>query len=206
MSLINDALKRAKEAQQQNPQPAPNLQFRPAEVTPKKKSALPIILALGALLAVVGVAAFHGGRQVSLRGSTPLAATVANVNPVPPPVETPPRPAVIASMPPPTPAAQATAHDSFAPNANTPASILPTNVQPPPSANNAVIANEPAPAKPPLPKLQGILFRPDRPAAVIDGKTLFVGDRLAEAEVIAISRQSVTVTDGGQTYTLSLRR
>ena len=209
MSLINDALRRAKEAQQQNPPPAPNLQFRPAEATPKK-TALPAILAVVALLAVAGVAVFQGWRHLSQRGPTPHVATVADASSESQPVVTPPRPAVVASVPAPTPAAQSTAHDTAQANvastANPPAPLPPASVQPTRPANNAAAASEPVPAKPPLPKLQGILYLPDRPAAVVDGKTLFVGDRLGEARVTAISRESVTVADGSQTNTLTLKQ
>jgi len=61
-----------------------------------------------------------------------------------------------------------------------------------------------APAKPAL-KLQGIIYHPTRPSAFINGKALFVGDRIAEFRVTAISSESVTLVGGGTTNVLSLQ-
>jgi hypothetical protein len=66
-----------------------------------------------------------------------------------------------------------------------------------------VVASQPLP-KPVLPKLQGIFYRPDRPEAIIDGKTVLVGDRVGEFRVLAISRDDVTLAGAGQTNVLSL--
>ncbi len=59
-------------------------------------------------------------------------------------------------------------------------------------------------AKPALPKLQGIVFNPRRPSAVINGKTLFLGDRVAGFRVVAIGPDSATLVSGGQTNVLML--
>ena len=53
-------------------------------------------------------------------------------------------------------------------------------------------------------RLEGIFFRSIRPAAVLNGKTVFKGDIIAGARVIAIDRQSVIVEFGGQQKTLRL--
>jgi len=56
------------------------------------------------------------------------------------------------------------------------------------------------------PRLQGISYNPTRPAAIINGNTLFVGEKVADWTVTAISNEHVTVQDEtGQTNILSLR-
>jgi hypothetical protein len=74
-----------------------------------------------------------------------------------------------------------------------------------------VVTNAPAPteiaAAKPLPlKLQGIAYNPSRPCVVINGQTLFVGERLGDYEVIAITPRSATVAGGGATNVLALGR
>ncbi len=53
-------------------------------------------------------------------------------------------------------------------------------------------------------KLQGIFYRPSNPSAVVNSKTVFVGDRIANAKVKAIDRQSVTLDLLGETKVLTL--
>jgi hypothetical protein len=83
-------------------------------------------------------------------------------------------------------------------------------VQPPPPLNSDVIKTQvvagvaPEPPKATPLKLQGILFNPTRPSAVINGKPLFVGDRIREFKVIAISRDSATLASSGETNVLNL--
>src|SRR5262249_38088763 len=74
-----------------------------------------------------------------------------------------------------------------------------------PSPTNTVDAT-PQPVVPkvtPL-RLQGIVFDPKRPSAVINGKTLFVRDRIGEFRVTAIKQDSVTVVGIGHTNLLTL--
>jgi hypothetical protein len=55
-------------------------------------------------------------------------------------------------------------------------------------------------------RLQGISYNPTRPSAIINGNTLFVGEKVADWTVTAISNESVTLQDAnGQTNTISLR-
>jgi hypothetical protein len=63
----------------------------------------------------------------------------------------------------------------------------------------------PAPSGPRPIRLQGIVYDPSRPSAMINGKTLFVGDRLGAMQVVAIDRNSATLVGGGQTNLLTLR-
>ena len=64
-----------------------------------------------------------------------------------------------------------------------------------------------APATTPIPaplKLQGIFYRPTNPSAVVNSRTVFVGDIIANGKVKAIDRQSVTIDLGGETKVLTL--
>lgn len=61
-----------------------------------------------------------------------------------------------------------------------------------------------APPKPPEPTLQGILFAANRPCAIVSGQTVFVGDRINEFRVTAISKDSVTMQSKAETKVLSL--
>jgi len=53
-------------------------------------------------------------------------------------------------------------------------------------------------------KLQGIYFRRTNPSVLINGRTLFSGDRVEGARVVTIDRQTVTVEFGGQITLLTL--
>ena len=54
-------------------------------------------------------------------------------------------------------------------------------------------------------KLQGIFFGHSRPSAIINGKTVYVGDILDKARIVAIQPKSVTVEMGGETNILKLK-
>jgi hypothetical protein len=71
-----------------------------------------------------------------------------------------------------------------------------------PTSNTTVAVVEP-PAAAPL-KLQGIFYTRKNPSAVINGKIRAVGDRIGEAQLIAIGPESVTVVVAGKTNDLTL--
>ena len=54
-------------------------------------------------------------------------------------------------------------------------------------------------------KLQGIFYSAKSPSAVINSKTVYVGDTIANAKVKAIGRQSVTLEQDGETKVLTLQ-
>jgi hypothetical protein len=56
----------------------------------------------------------------------------------------------------------------------------------------------------PEPRLQGILFATTRPCAILNGKTVFVGDQINEFRVTVISKDSVTLQSATETKVLSL--
>ena len=61
-------------------------------------------------------------------------------------------------------------------------------------------------SRPPFPslKLQGIFFRAVNPAVMISSKTLYVGDKIERAKVVAIDRESVSLEWYGETNVLTL--
>ncbi len=65
-------------------------------------------------------------------------------------------------------------------------------------------------AAPPPPfadlKLQSIIFRVEKPAALVNGEMVFVGDSIRGARIVKIELQSVTVERNGETHELRLPR
>jgi hypothetical protein len=53
-------------------------------------------------------------------------------------------------------------------------------------------------------RLQAIFYRTARPSAVINGRTLFVGDHLDDAKIVSIAREAVTLLAHGETKVLTL--
>jgi len=194
MSLINDALKRAKQAHTENPSPTPDLPFRPADPAHARTPGVPM-LPLGLLAATV----LLGGGLILLAllkrdapqvvHATPADATTA-------PASSPDLAAPVTSTPAAVPVVQsptAAKVDSPAPTGSTPEVSVATPV--------------PEPPKPVPPKLQGIFYNPTKPAAVVGGKSVYVGSRVGEARdflVLEITRESVTVANGSQTNVLVL--
>jgi hypothetical protein len=64
----------------------------------------------------------------------------------------------------------------------------PTNTEPAASIIDAQIFN-----------VQGIMYDPARPSAIVNGKTVYVGDRLGDFRVKQISKNSITLTGPGGT-------
>lgn len=187
MSLINDALKRAQKAQTQTPPPAaPNSDLRPAEPATYAWHGvgllLPAALALVALLTLFLVWEMSRRNSVEVRASTaPRAETQAPVSPATSVESTPASPA-----------------RSGPPGATSSASSqIPTA-----PGTNAPVTEETA--KPLPPKLQAVIYNPRNPSAVINGHTVFPGDRLGEFRVVKITPDSATLVGEGQTNLLLL--
>jgi hypothetical protein len=228
MSLINDALKRAKAAQQAAPPPLDPPPLRPAE--PDTDLALrhglgySVPLALAAISLLVVFFGWRLSRQTNdgrpeqagpdrlpmtatpavvkeseptaampVRARTPEPGSSNAPSPQSTPVTTalPIAPANGSGQPHESPSL---AHDSHA----SPATATATNT-------TAAVAAAPIAQPPPL-KLQGVIFNPGRPSAVISGRTLFVGDRLGNMRVAAIGRDSATLIGGGKTNVLTLEQ
>jgi hypothetical protein len=90
-------------------------------------------------------------------------------------------------------------HNSAEPISSPAAAVNDTNSAPSPVA----IAEPPAPKPAPL-KLQAIVYNPVRPSAIINGRTLFVGDKFADFHILAINQESATLVGKGQTNVLNL--
>lgn len=201
MSLINEALKRAR---QLPAAPAPDLHYRPVEPAAATRHTsgmwLPIVLAAVALLALVAV------WQIAHRSNSPdqklalapavepnqAASTESPTTPVPAPPAKPMMAPATQSTPAPAPALA---------NAATTEPVAPSTTV---AATNAAPAVEPAAPPPPPLKLQGVVYNPRRPSAVISGRTLFIGDRIRDFRVVAIGQDSATLVGAGQTNLLSL--
>lgn len=200
MSLINDALKQAKAARPATATTADGPALRPA-FSPRRSHdgnnfLLPaltvVILALGSLLLWQWTRSAHGETTVRARTIEPAQPAPPTAVVAPAPVSVPQT--VVSTPPPPvTPAPQ-------------PAVAAP--VQQPASSNpQPVVAAPVQPVVPPPPafKLQGIFFRAKKPSAVINGKTLFIGDRVGTAHLVAITQESATIlTADGEKKLLEL--
>ncbi len=213
MSLINDALKRAKQAQGQTPAPkASSPQLRPVEpvaaVSHSSRLAMPAIT-----VAAIGLALFLAWRLVRTNGSVQpglagpqIPSAVAASQPAPVAQHAPARAAEATAAVPPSSTPAATL--GTAAEARSSVTSNPVVAAPGAAANVAtaiVPTNAPAaPEKPAPPKLQGIMYQPGHPAAMISGKMVFIGDKLGAWRVAAIDQESATLICSGQTNILTL--
>jgi hypothetical protein len=203
MSLINDALKRAKQSQKEAPvihmEPPP---LRPADPSPQPGLwpflGIPVVLAVVLALAVI-----FFWRWLDQIKPQPIQVAARTVLPNPTAANTAPvAPRSVKLV---APTAKATARTDDAANAlaaiNSTASATTSA-----TSNTIVAAAEPPPvppAPPPL-KLQGIFYTRKNPSAVINGKIRTVGDRIGEAQLLAIGPESVSVVVAGKTNELTL--
>jgi hypothetical protein len=195
MSLINDALRRAKQAQEQAPRaPAPHLPFRPVE--PAQHSArhglgllVPTTVLVVALLGLMLV--WHWIQTRGGANPTEVNARMANVQPTTAP----------ALAPPPSVSSSASAAEAAAAAALVDNQIANMEEGEADGTSAAVGVEPPPPA--PL-KLQGILYNPKQPSAMISGRTVFVGDKVGDLRVAAIGKDSAILVGAGQTNVLSL--
>ena len=205
MSLINDALKRAQQAQDKQAQDkqaqdrlTPNqIHSQPARAPMQVAPAAPpsrlwplalVCLLLAVTLSAGGIWYLHkkpgllhsAASMIIIRPATQTAAeephSTYEVKPLPP--------------------------------------YVPPSTEPEPDGVQTL--SSPASPAIPLPvadaapnvQLQGILYRPDKPEAIIDGRTVFVGDHLSdgngEGVVTAITPSSVTLRWEGKSFVLHL--
>lgn len=210
MSLINDALKRAKQAQELNPPPPPNLPFRAAEPAPQRKSPLPMILLfavaavflVGGLLVVMALVKRASAPQVVTATQLPDPAqpmAVVEASPLPDPLPDATLDPTIATPETPAVALLAADADSLAITEAVTEVALAT-----PTADESVVAPLIETPSAPALKLQGIFYNPNRPSAIVNGKTVFVGNSVGELRVLAITREAVTLGSTTQTNVLAL--
>lgn len=186
MSLINDALKRAKQTQQENPPATPPLEFRAAEPG-QKENRRTTLLIVGLSLVVVMILGLAGLLvwfvTQAKPSSLPVTARVADA-----PLA--PLPQKVAAEPAPGLASKTNAYIERPDEENT--NRVPVI---------AVIAEALQPA---ALKLQGIYFNPSAPSAIVNGRTLYLGDRVGGFRLMAISPVAVTFVSATETNVLSL--
>ena len=189
MSLINDALKRATKAQEAtSPVSDPASQMQPAEQ--RRPVGLPVYF-MPVLLFIVSGACFFlirgwdARRQAGLYPQ-PVTIQARELEPAQP------GPAAVAEKEYPVPA-----NRNFSLNDDSLA-------KQPAVAGFAAHADSPEAGQFPF-KLQGIFYKATGSSAVINSKTVYVGDTIANAKVKAIGRQSVTLSLDGETKVLTLQ-
>jgi hypothetical protein len=205
MSLINDALKRASQAEKNRPRDD-DLPAAMQAVPAARRSLLPVVTSVAAvaLLAVGGWLMW-----ISFAHRASLAS---------PAIPTPPKPVAASSLrpdpPPPLPSASVakevappvapppTPKPETAPVAVTVAPPVKTNPPALPVAAPAALSTTP----PPFPelKLQGIFYSSTNPRAIINGQIHVQNDLVGEVRLVTISRNKVTVEWNGQTKDLNL--
>lgn len=201
MSLINDALKKANEAPNPAPPPLPASPLgRQTSPAPSRGLPLPMIIFSVLLCLILGLAAFFlvrgmkRGSGSAWRGSIHKASARERE-----------RKSFEAEVE--KEAATSARQPRVKPQSQVPVAV---RVAPVPVTNAAATPVAAAPAAVPAPngfpvlKVQGIFYRAKNPAAMINSKTVFVGERVSDAKVVAITTDSVTVEFAGKTKVLSL--
>lgn len=166
MSLINDALKRAKEAQQKNISSGAT-PMRPIETRRRERDfrwvpAVLIVLLMVAAVFFIGLA--MASRKEKVIVVAPAISVTQTVETVAGPASNPPTDA----------------------SSELPAAIGPA----------AINTNAPRQTR-----IQGIVYDPMHPWAIVNGKTVYVGDVVDGRRVTAISRSTITLVGDGQTNT-----
>ena len=200
MSLINDALKRASQAK---PSPPAHQQSEPQlqPVEHKRSPVVPLLFLLPVLLLVLALAGWlfiKAWRTESTPKFSPIKLPVsAREAPAAQPIGSFGAPQQNNGFKPEPPSPQPAGSATRMAEASVPApASAPTN---PPIAT----ADPPPPSFPSV-RLQGVFFRLTHPQAMINSKTVSVGDKIANTKVIAITRDSVTLQWNGETKVLTL--
>lgn len=217
MSLINDALKRASEAQKKReatPQPGPTPSGPALVPAESPRRSVPTFLVPSLLVLALALGAWFLWGWWSAR-SVPAAAATAQPTAMaaarPPagatapglaPGSAAPGPGVnLTPVERPAPAVRAPAPHADKPPKAVAASPAATS----PAAATPLVAAPPARQEFPTLKLQGIYYRLSSPSALINGKTLYVGDEIDDAKLVKIERFNVTMQFGAETRVFKLQ-
>lgn len=211
MSLINDALKRAKQGQENPLGGEPAVPLEPVDAASRPNYFLRFVAALLTIVTLVCSGWFFWKWWSSRdEPQSVVAVNDAKTNPAAQPKsppQSPPRKSVIrvsTNIVVRTNVVVTPAPEPEVLSVPTNTSISSTQA----SAAASVRVAEPPP--PPSPfadlKLRSIIYREDRPAAVINGDMVFVGDEILGARVVRIDRHTVTVERKGETNELRLPR
>ena len=74
-----------------------------------------------------------------------------------------------------------------------------------PENRDFALDDAPVPSNAETFRLQGIFYRPSRPSAVVNSQTVYVGDTVGSGKVKAITRENVTLIVDGESKVLTLR-
>jgi hypothetical protein len=203
MSLINDALKRAQQAQDKQIQekqaqeaqsqiqiaaPRAPMQVAPAAPPSRLWPLALVFLMLAVILSAGGIWYLHREKSAPLRAA---ASPDSSAAPAASQASTPAHPEYVVQ--PLTP---------YVPPSTEPQD---TGPMPAPAASTPA---QPAVDTTPNVRLEGVLYRPDKPAAIIDGRTVYVGDHVDDGNgagvVTAITPNSVTLLWEGKSVRLRL--
>jgi cytoskeletal protein RodZ len=196
MSLINDALKKAKQEQVKAPVRETAPQLRSPETDHPVRSGPSLVFP--AIIVAVGLVGatfvWLAMRNHETTKDAPVAALDQAVPPPAPASAAPPvrestSPAVSTAPTTPAPITPVANPHSAAPSVEQPVATAP-----PPVAN---------PTAPPL-NLNGIFYNPTRPTAIVNNKLVSIGSRVGQFTVLAITQSSISLVGGGQTNVLSL--
>ena len=232
MSLINDALRRTSQSQAPPAIPAETPPLRPVDPSPSQTSLAlvlaPVIILLLGLAGWFWVKWWESSIQVSQNsnpgrvaareisrasGPRPAMAQDDELTPLEPvargsapggflPLRQNARP----GSPPELPARAAIPAPAVAPSPlETSIATVPTNIPQAPTIAIPTIAPDVAKPATPKFKLQGIFYRPANPSAVINGKVVYIGDKVEQARVLAIEKDEVSIEYQGQKSVLSLQ-
>lgn len=194
MSLINDALKRATKA----PPAAPTTPEPELEPAPPHRAVgipgyfMPVMLCVLSVACWMFIKGWNGGQIPTLAKVKQLVepdAIVAQARE--PDMEMPPAEGVELPVP---------QNREFALNDAPSASAMAATQ----SASAASVATAETETSVTY-KLQGIIFRPSNPSAVVNTRTVFIGETVGNARVRAITERSVTLEVGGETKVLTLQ-
>jgi hypothetical protein len=209
MSLINDALKKADEAQKSGgAPPPPPIPMRPAK--PGNSSFLPILLLGGFLLSALGVAAWLLSSWWKINREQLLAKTVVKASSPAVLPETNP-PAAIPSQPANEIKELSVKESAVKEPVKEPVvkePLVATNIV---TVTNFVHVNADADSITNVAKtlaglrLQGIFYRPPDSTALINGKFVHVGDKIQSVVVLEIEKDRVTIALSGVTNVLELK-
>jgi hypothetical protein len=188
MSQINDALKRASQAQEPPPMHQNQTGLEHVEEpAPKQSSSIPIVIFPILLFLILACAAFFLVRGMDRKKALPIQARETQ-----------------------SPAGQEESAADQEPTEEEPGRIAkpanaPAAVQPVLTTNAApaVAAGVPAVAPGGF-KVNSIFYKPKNPAAVVNSKMVFVGDRIGDAKVVAIEKDAVIIEVDGQKKALTL--
>lgn len=188
MSLINDALKRAKESQKEPPPVTPH--FMTVASRPRGMSMGLIIVAA----IFFAAACFFIGLAIAKKNSAPPVTAVVTTTVKP--METQVTPTIVQTRPSaPEPKSVKVVTAPEPAKMDPPSAVAST-----PAVSNAVVdAMPPPPPPPPQPRLQAVVFDPQNPSAIVNGKIVHVNDVIGDFRIRAILRNAVLIEFGDGT-------